>query len=110
MKFLGVEFAPLFIPWERRMQTMAIIFFVFIFLQGLSLIGIFMMISLLYTDYYWLSLLYIAWYYIDYETCHYGGRTVKWTRSWKLWDFFCGYFPMVSFFCFWFGYLNFDLL
>lgn len=94
MKVLGVEFAPMNIPMERRLQTLAVIFFVFIFLQGLSLIGLFTIISLFFTDYYWLSLLYLAWYYIDYETCHYGGRTVKWSRQWKLWDYFCGYFPM----------------
>jgi 1-acyl-sn-glycerol-3-phosphate acyltransferase len=94
MKILGVEYAPLNVPLERRLQTMAVLFFLFVFLQWVSLIGIATILYLLTTDYYWISLFYIAWYYIDYDACHYGGRTVKWCREWKLWKHFCNYFPI----------------
>jgi hypothetical protein len=94
MKVLGVELAPLNIPIERRKQTTAVLFFVFLFLQGLSLIGISLFIYLLFTDYYYFSLLYAIWYYFDMDRSHKGGRMVKWAKRWQIWKYFRDYFPI----------------
>lgn len=72
MKIFGLELAPLKIPLERRLQTAAVCFFVFTFLQCISLIGIFLFVYLLFTRFYWLSLLYALWYYLDHQRCHEG--------------------------------------
>ena len=95
MKLFGIEFAPLLIPHERRIQTFSVIFFVFLFLQGLSLIGWFSVFYLLlFTKYYWLSLLYGLWYYYDRNSCHRGGRSVAFIRHLGLWKYFRDYFPI----------------
>lgn len=74
MKVLGIEFAPFSIPFERRLQTFAVFFYVFLFFQGLSLIGFVLFISLLFTKYYWITLIYILWYIIDFQRPHEGNK------------------------------------
>jgi len=67
VKKLGVEFAPLDVPFVRRMQTLGVIFFV---LDG-TIFGPASLVFLLWlatTQYYWISCLYLAWYiYGTYE-------------------------------------------
>lgn len=95
MKFLGIEFAPIFnLPLQRRLQTLAVFFYVFVFLQGVSLLGFILLTYLLFTDYYWLTLVYAFWYYLDFDRPHKGGRCVQWSRDWKLWKYFRAYFPI----------------
>lgn len=94
MKIFGVDFAPLNIPMERRLQTIGILFFEFLFFQGGSVVGLTILISLLFTSYYWLTLVYIIWYIYDIETCHQGGRINRSARKWRIWKHYCNYFPM----------------
>ncbi|CAF0710190.1 unnamed protein product [Brachionus calyciflorus] len=94
MQFLGIEFAPLSLPFERRLQTLSVLFYVFLFLQGLSLIGFSLFIYLLFTNYYWISLIYGLWYYLDNDTPYKGGRKFPWSRTWSLWKYFRDYFPI----------------
>lgn len=93
MKVLGIEFAPLKIPFERRLQTFAVFFYVFLFFQGLSLIGFALFTSLLFTKYYWITLAYVLWYIIDFQTPHEGGRRGL-ARNWRIWKYYADYFPM----------------
>jgi hypothetical protein len=93
-KALGIEFAPLNIPLERRKQTFAVMFFVWLFLQGLSLLGFILFVYLLFTRFFWISGLYAVWYYLDRDRCHTGGRRNKWVREWRLWKYLADYFPV----------------
>lgn len=93
-KFLGVEFAPLYIPLERRLQTAGVCFYVFIFLQGLSLVGYVLFFSLLFTRFYWLSLAYLVWYVYDFGSSHRGGHRSDFVRSHKVWKYAADYFPI----------------
>ena len=92
VKIFGIEFAPLFIPLERRIQTLCTLQWVITFLLGgFGCLAIAMF--LLFTKYYWITLLYLIWYYYDKDTPERGGRTVNWVRSLTLWKKMSQYFP-----------------
>lgn len=93
MKVLGVELAPLDIPMERRLQTLAVVHFTYIFLfMGFGVL--FFFLYLLITDYYFIPLLYFLWYYYDRHTSERGGRRSESIRRWKLFKHFANYFPV----------------
>ncbi|XP_033637961.1 2-acylglycerol O-acyltransferase 2-A-like [Asterias rubens] len=94
-KGLGLQFAPLNVPLERRLQTLAVIYFwtSFIFMGMLpSIMGIY----LLFTDYYWVTLLAASWVYYDRKTPHQGGRRMSWlgVRSMIQWSYIKDFFPI----------------
>ena len=92
-KVLGIEFAPLNIPLERRLQTFAVGQWTIAFLiQGFG--GLFLSAYLLFTDYYWISLAYAVYFYFDRHSHNQGGRRNNWFRSWSIWTYFARYFPM----------------
>lgn len=93
MKILGIEFAPLLIPFERRLQTAAVFYYCtnFVFFGGFML---FFCIYLLLTKYYFIPLLYLAWFIYDHKTCCQGGRRSDMYRRWRLWKYFTNYFPV----------------
>ena len=95
MKLFNIEFAPLNIPLERRMQTLVVLVYVMLFFQCLSALGVFLFAyTLAFSSYFWLSLMYAVWYYMDFERSEKGGRTVKWVRHLRVWHYFRDYFPV----------------
>lgn len=93
MKVLGIEFVPLNVPWERRLQMMAVLHYTTSFLfMGFGML--FLFIYLIFTDYYYIPLLYSVWYYYDRLTPQQGGRRVQLIRYWKLFKYFADYFPV----------------
>nr|XP_056705782.1 2-acylglycerol O-acyltransferase 1 [Euleptes europaea] len=90
---MKVEFAPLSIPWRRRAQTAAVSQWVFSFLAlAQCCCGIF--IILLLGDYWFISVFYVLWLYLDWETPQTGGRRSEWVRNWTVWKYFKEYFPI----------------
>ncbi|KAI1281860.1 2-acylglycerol O-acyltransferase 1 [Halotydeus destructor] len=92
-KVLGIDFAPLALPVERRLQTLAILYFMAEFaLLGPLTVGLFLW--LLFTPYYWVPCVYAAWYVYDRQVPNQGGR--KWTpsRHWRIWNYYRDYFPI----------------
>lgn len=73
-KILGVEFAPLSLPMERRLQTLAVFTYMGLFLTFASLWTLTMTYLLVFTSFKWIPLLYAAWYLYDRETGENGGR------------------------------------
>ena len=72
-ELFGIQFAPLLIPFERRLQTLAVFFWIssFLFMGGIcSAIFIF----LAFTQYRWISILYLSWLVYDWNTPYNGGR------------------------------------
>uniref|UniRef100_A0A8D0G9Y9 Acyltransferase n=1 Tax=Sphenodon punctatus TaxID=8508 RepID=A0A8D0G9Y9_SPHPU len=64
---MKIEFAPLCVPLERRLQTLSVLQWVFSFLfLELCCCGIF--VFLLFGDYWFVSVLYALWLYFDWET------------------------------------------
>ena len=113
MKIFGINYAPFLIPLERRKQT----FSVFVWIGSFFFIGPLITVSLAYmlffTRFYFIPLLYLAWYVADRNTQESGGRryvdTINilwcnrikkilfrwlWVREWRLWKWYAQYFPV----------------
>ncbi|XP_077552101.1 2-acylglycerol O-acyltransferase 2-like isoform X1 [Haemaphysalis longicornis] len=93
MRVLGVQFAPLNLPLKRRMETAAVLFITASFFVG----GLFWTVVYAYllfcTRFYWLALIYAAWYVYDWRTPKLGGRSSTRVRSWWIWNNIREYFP-----------------
>ncbi|XP_003461531.1 2-acylglycerol O-acyltransferase 2-like [Cavia porcellus] len=88
-----VEFAPLLVPWERRLQTLAVLQWIFSFLVlGLICIGVF--VGLLFTRFWLLTVLYAFWWSLDRDKPRQGGRRVEFFRRWVIWKYMKDYFPV----------------
>ncbi|XP_057612588.1 2-acylglycerol O-acyltransferase 2 [Chionomys nivalis] len=88
-----VEFAPLSVPWERRLQTFAVLQWVFSFL-ALAQICIAIFIGLLFTRFWLFSVLYATWLFLDWDKPRQGGRTSQFVRRWTIWKYMRDYFPV----------------
>lgn len=99
MKIPKVEFAPLHVPLERRLQTLAAAAWFFITAFGSPMSWCFTLLALLF-GYHWLRLLVIAYLifaYCDRETSLTGGRRKRLYipfRNFVWWRYFRNYFPV----------------
>uniref|UniRef100_A0A1B6EFZ4 Acyltransferase n=1 Tax=Clastoptera arizonana TaxID=38151 RepID=A0A1B6EFZ4_9HEMI len=94
MKIFGIQFAPLDIPLERRLQTLAAACW-FGTLAFLPFIGLFTLIYfILFTRYWMFGLLYATWICYDRKISENGGRRFQWIRNWRWWHYFRYYFPL----------------
>jgi len=91
-KILGVEFAPLNIPLSRRLQTLCCLQWVMTFLIG-GFGSLFLTLYLLFTRFYWISLLYLAWYLYDRRRAETGGNALECVRNCVIWYKMAEYFP-----------------
>lgn len=88
LKFLNFE-------KEKTLQTLSVFGLEFLFLQwGALFATLWMAYLLIFTSYYWIPLLYIAWIAYDAEKCYTGGRFNEIGRRLKVWEYYCQYFPM----------------
>ncbi|XP_068919228.1 2-acylglycerol O-acyltransferase 3 [Petaurus breviceps papuanus] len=49
---------------------------------------------LLFTSFWFLSVLYLVWLYLDWDTPERGGRRFEWVRKLKVWEHFRDYYPI----------------
>ncbi|ODN02124.1 2-acylglycerol O-acyltransferase 1 [Orchesella cincta] len=98
-KVLGVEFAPIIVPWERRLQTLSV-FTWFLLIVYFSVVYYpFIIYSLFFSSYKTIAAVilipYLTWVWIiDKQTCHRGARTSSYVRNWQMWKYLCDYFPI----------------
>ncbi|CAG0920059.1 unnamed protein product [Notodromas monacha] len=93
MKVLGFEFAPLEVPFERRKQTAGVAIWMWIFM-ALTPMTLTILIGLLFTSYWWITLAYATYYFFDRDICNRGGRRSEWVRNWWCWKSMADYFPI----------------
>jgi 2-acylglycerol O-acyltransferase 2 len=94
----SVEFAPLFIPLERRLQTLVVFHYLFNF-TILPFVTLALLIYCLFITSSWLlwslQVAYLTWAWLyDRKTSQRGGRRSEWYRRLKMWNYFCDYFPI----------------
>jgi len=91
---LGVEFAPINVPLERRLQTLSVLTWIMLFFVSGPLSVPILVYMLFYTRLWIFVVLYLAWVYLDRETCERGGRRIDWVRKWRMWYHYRNYFPI----------------
>jgi hypothetical protein len=91
---LGVEFAPLNVPFERRLQTLAVALWVHQPLLLGPLSFLFFLYLFFFTSYGFLSVIYLSFFLFDKDTCNRGGRRSQWFRKLTIWKHYCNYFPI----------------
>lgn len=94
-KLLGVDFAPLNIPLERRLQTLAVVFNVMV-ITLFPVVSNVILLALLFSRFWWLAAGYVAWMVYDINiarTSSRGGRRSQWLRTSKLGYHLKNYFP-----------------
>lgn len=96
-KLFGLEFAPIVLPLERRLQTLAVIMWLWLALcLGSCATGV-LGYMLVYTQFWWIPLAYFTWMIADRKSPQQGGRSAKvkeWVRGWSLWKYYANYFPI----------------
>ncbi|XP_072428879.1 2-acylglycerol O-acyltransferase 1-like [Chiloscyllium punctatum] len=90
---MKIEFAPINIPLRRRIQTFAVLKWIFTFLF-LGQICLLLFGVLILAGHWYVVALYCVWLYLDWETPNQGGRRSEWVRNWTIWDYFRDYFPI----------------
>ncbi|KAM4698982.1 2-acylglycerol O-acyltransferase 2 [Discoglossus pictus] len=90
---MKIEFAPRSLPLERRLQTAAVIQWVYSFL-ALAQTCIILYIALLFTRFWIISVLYGIWWYLDWDTPSKGGRRSHLLRRSAVWRYLRDYFPI----------------
>ncbi|NXT91662.1 MOGT2 acyltransferase, partial [Anhinga rufa] len=88
-----VEFAPLSVPLQRRLQTASVAQWVFSFL-GLAQCCTIAYIALFFTRFWLVSALYTVWWIIDREKPSKGGRRIHALRNSVIWRYMRDYFPI----------------
>ena len=92
---LGIKWAPLNIPFERRKQTAAVLFFMILATCSIGWVCGIGYLLLFHTKDGWvLTSLYLAWWAYDFNTCNMGGRRWNWFRNLFLWKYCRDYFPV----------------
>ena len=95
MEIFGMNFAPISIPFERRLQTFAVLFWITLFLFVGPLFTI-LLVCLLWTSYWWITISYMTWVFFDWKTPSKGGRKSDflYVRHWSIWQFYRNFFPI----------------
>ena len=87
-------FAPLWIPISRRMQTFGVIVGVWLGFLGHAS-GALFWLYMFFTPLWPISVGYATLVILfDSDRSSRGGRRIEFIRHWKLWKYFCDYFPV----------------
>ena len=96
-KLFGIEFAPRLIPLERRMQTVATLWWLLSLMFGWLITSILMAVLFFWTRFWYVPVAYLTWMVYDLDTCNRGGRTgwsVDFVRGWRIWKHYRNFFPV----------------
>ncbi|VDK64833.1 unnamed protein product [Cylicostephanus goldi] len=92
-QLLGIDFAPLNIPWERRLQTLGAIHFVMLSLI-LPVLTMLLPIYLFFSRLWPLVVAYSVWLYYDWDSPKRGAYRSTWFMRQRIHDWYANYFPV----------------
>lgn len=84
-----VRWAPLKVPLNRRLQMLAVLFYISLLMLCLSTFIYSFLIPFLWP----LLIAYVTFIYLD-KAPEKGGRRMEWTRKLPVWKYFCDYYPI----------------
>ncbi|XP_049870202.1 2-acylglycerol O-acyltransferase 2-like [Pectinophora gossypiella] len=90
---LGIQWAPVNLPMERRLQTLGALGWICLVLFG-EILCIFIFLKIVYSDYWWVGVLYAIWMVNDINICNEGGRKIELFRNLSWWRRYRDYFPL----------------
>lgn len=94
MKLFGVEFAPISIPMERRLQTLGALWLSFLFF-GCGACGISLIAYLIFfSNYSILGYTYLLFLVLDQKALLRDDMRSSWCRNWRVWGWARDYFPI----------------
>ncbi|XP_065644154.1 2-acylglycerol O-acyltransferase 2-A [Hydra vulgaris] len=89
-----IQFAPLCIPFRRRVETFAVLLGVFLAFLAHTF-GIIFWFILFFSRWWVFAVLYVSVVVVFDRKCTYqGGRPIWWLRNLFIWKYFCSYFPI----------------
>ena len=97
VEMLGIKFAPLLVPFERRLQTFSVLLLVGIFGFFPLVCCLLILYLLFFTNLYFICIGYLTWMLYDInilKTSRRGGRRSDILRSSKVMRYFRDYFPV----------------
>ncbi|XP_044756826.1 2-acylglycerol O-acyltransferase 1-like isoform X2 [Coccinella septempunctata] len=95
MKLLNIKFAPLNVPLQRRLQTLAMTALIVSHVFGCFISYGLVYYFIFHTKLWWLCSLYLMWcFFIDTDPRKGSNRRSKWIRRWTWWKYVKNYFPV----------------
>lgn len=92
--FFNIKWVPLNLPFKTKLQLLAVIFFIFIWLI-LPIFCIWVPFYIFfYTSIWWTMPLYLIWYIYDFNTPRNGSRVSYNFRNSRIWKYLADYFPI----------------
>ncbi|KAK5977489.1 Monoacylglycerol acyltransferase [Trichostrongylus colubriformis] len=92
-QLLGIEFAPLNVPLERRLQTLGAIHFFMISLI-LPVLTMVVAVYMLFTFLWPISAAYAIWFYYDWKSPKRGAYRCTWFMRQRIHNWYANYFPV----------------
>ncbi|GMR45754.1 hypothetical protein PMAYCL1PPCAC_15949, partial [Pristionchus mayeri] len=90
---LGIEFAPMHLPLERRLQTLGVFYHVFLFL-GAPLAVLCIAAWLYFNGYALVIAAYCAWLFWDWNSPYQGAYSSRYFQTLRIHKWFSRYFPL----------------
>ncbi|XP_037669672.1 2-acylglycerol O-acyltransferase 3 [Choloepus didactylus] len=78
---------------RQQLERVAALNYAFSFLF-LGVLSSLVTLYLLFTPFWFLSVFYFVWFYLDWDTPNRGGRRFNWVRNWTVWKLQKSYFPV----------------
>uniref|UniRef100_A0A7E5A1P0 Acyltransferase n=1 Tax=Panagrellus redivivus TaxID=6233 RepID=A0A7E5A1P0_PANRE len=88
-----MHWAPVDVPLERRLQTAACTYFIWLFIAAPFVTPVIALYVLFFTSYWWISALYAIWFAYDWHSPERGAYAQEWFRRQRVWEYLAAYFP-----------------
>ncbi|XP_077288317.1 2-acylglycerol O-acyltransferase 1-like isoform X2 [Arctopsyche grandis] len=90
---MGVKFAPMDVPMERRLQTIAAAGWICLLMFG-EILAVAFTVYLIRTSYFYIGVAYVLIIAKQRNSGCLGQRSWSWVRQWTWWSYLQAYFPI----------------